>query len=815
MQVLKFGGSSVATAENMEKVIEILLRAAEDGTTAVVVSAMGGVTDALISSGKLAASGSEQYKQLLQTIETRHLEAVRALIPVARQSALLSWVKQRCNEMESLCEGIYLLGELSPRTLDRLVSYGEWLSSHILSGALQSREVPHVWADTRQLIRTDSSFGNAKVDMETTRELMNAYVSAYPSPLYILPGFIASDARQVTTTLGRGGSDYTAALVAACLHADVLEIWTDVSGMMTADPRWVSHARVIDRISYQEAMELSHFGAKVVYPPTIQPVMDAGIPVWIKNTFAPKDTGTLIEHEVREGHKGPVRGISSINDMALLSLEGSGMVGVPGVAGRLFQALASQSINVILITQGSSEFSICVGVAGNDAEAAQTAVNGAFSLEVSQGSIQPVRLETHLAVVALVGDNMKSHPGISGRMFGALGRNGVNVRAIAQGASEKNISSVVAAEDVKKAVNVLHEAFFETAYKQLNLFVVGLGNVGSKLMEQLKQQQYYLLKHTRLQIRVMGIANSRQMVLSEQGIDLGNWQQTLQEGVPMDLDAFVEEARRQNLRNSVFVDNTASALVASVYDRLLTRSIAVVACNKIACSSAYPEYRRLKFLAREFNTNFLFETNVGAGLPVIGPLSDMVRSGDRVDRIDAVLSGTLNFVFNNYDATRPFAEVVRQAQDEGYTEPDPRLDLGGTDVMRKILILARECGAEMDMEDITNNSFMPESCMRGSVEDFYRELGVHEAHFAGLYHKAKANGCILKFVASFAEGKAQVGLQEVSPEHGFYHLYGKDNVVQFYTRRYPQHPLMVKGAGAGADVTASGVFADIIRAARV
>jgi aspartokinase/homoserine dehydrogenase 1 len=815
MQVLKFGGSSVATAENMEKVISILLAASESGTTAVVLSAMGGVTDALISSGKLAAAGSEQYKQLLQTLETRHLDAVRALMPVARQSALLSWVKQRCNEMESLCEGIFLLGELSPRTLDRLVSYGEWLSSHILSGALQARDVPHVWGDSRQLIRTDSCFGNAKVDAATTKALMSAYIKEYPSPLYILPGFIASDARQVTTTLGRGGSDYTAALVAASLDADVLEIWTDVSGMMTADPRWVSHARVIDRISYQEAMELSHFGAKVVYPPTIQPVMDAGIPVWIKNTFSPKDRGTLIEHEVREEQKEAVRGISSINDMALLSLEGTGMVGVPGVAKRLFEALAQQSINVILITQGSSECSICVGVAGSDAEAAQTAVTNAFSYEIGQGSILPVRLETQLSVVALVGDNMKSHPGISGRMFGAFGRNGVNVLAIAQGASEKNISSVVAAEDVKKAVNVLHEAFFETTYKQLNLYIVGLGNVGSKLMDQLKQQQYYLLKHTRLQLRVIGIANSRQMILNEQGIDLANWQQALKEGVEMNLDAFVEEARRQNLRNSVFVDATASAVVASVYDRLLARSIAVVACNKIACSSRYPEYQRLKFLARDYNTKFLFETNVGAGLPVIGPLSDMVRSGDRVDRIEAVLSGTLNFVFNNYDTSRPFAEVVRQAQQEGYTEPDPRLDLGGTDVMRKILILARECGAEMDMQDITNHTFMPESCMQGSVEDFYKEVAAHEAHFAELYQKAKANGRILKFVASFSEGKAQVGLQEVSSEHGFYHLYGKDNVVQFYTKRYPQHPLMVKGAGAGADVTASGVFADIIRAARV
>jgi len=815
MQVLKFGGSSVATAENMEKVIDILLKAALRGPTVVVASAMGGVTDALISSGKLAASGSEQYKQLLQTLETRHLEAVRLLIPVARQSSALSWVKQRCNEIESLCEGVFLLGELSPRTLDRLVSYGEWLSSHILSGALQSREVKHIWADARQLIRTDSSFGNAKVDMETTRALLSAYVTEYPSPLYILPGYIASDARQITTTLGRGGSDYTAALVAASLHADVLEIWTDVSGMMTADPRWVSHARVIERISYQEAMELSHFGAKVVYPPTIQPVMDENIPVWIKNTFAPKDPGTLIEHEVFEEKRGPVRGISSINDMALLSLEGSGMVGVPGVAKRLFEALAKESINVILITQGSSECSICVGVSGADSVAAKLATEYAFSYEITQGTIQPVRLENDLSVVALVGDNMKSHPGISGRMFGALGRNGVNVRAIAQGSSEKNISTVVTAEDVKKAVNVLHEAFFETTYKQLNLYIVGVGNVGSKLMEQLKQQQYYLLKHLHLQVRVIGLANSRQMVWKDQGIDLGNWQQALQEGTPMSLESFVEQARHHNLRNAVFIDNTASTEVASVYARLLEKSIAVVACNKIACSSRYPNYQRLKFLAREFNTNFFFETNVGAGLPVIGTLNDLVRSGDQVNRIDAVLSGTLNFVFNNYDGTKPFAEVVRQAQEEGFTEPDPRLDLGGTDVMRKILILARESGAELEMSDISNTTFMPASCMQGSVADFYKELAKEEAHFAALYKDAHAKGNKLKFVASFVEGKASVGLQQVSPDHGFYHLYGKDNVVLFYTKRYPQQPLMIKGAGAGAEVTASGVFADVIRAARV
>jgi len=559
-------------------------------------------------------------------------------------------------------------------------------------------------------------------------------------------------------------------------------------------------------------MELSHFGAKVIYPPTIQPVMNKNIPVWIKNTFAPEDAGTLIE-SVATKNGNIVRGISSINNIALLSLEGSGMIGIPGFSKRLFEALSNEKINVILITQSSSEHSICVGIESANAEKAKTAVDAAFSNEIALQKVEPLKVESGLSIVALVGENMKSHPGISGRMFSAMGRNGVNIRAIAQGSSEKNISAVISTKDVKKAINVLHEEFFETTFKQVNLFIVGTGNVGKKLLGQLKQQLEFLQKHLKLQVNIAGLSNSRKMLINENGIILDTWEADLLNGQPADLQSFIGEIIERNLRNSVFVDITANDKVAGIYDQLLKKSISVVACNKVAASSSYKNYKKLKDLAREFNCHFLFETNVGAGLPVIGTLNDLLKSGDSVHRIEAVLSGTLNFVFNNYDGKRNFSYVVRQAQDEGYTEPDPRLDLGGTDVMRKILILARESGEKIEMDEIKNNSFMPASCMQGTVEDFYNAMGKEEAHFKKIFEEADIEGCKLKFVASFNDGKASVGLQHIDPKHDLYHLYGKDNVVLFYTDRYKDQPLVVKGAGAGAEVTASGVFADILRAA--
>ena len=813
MQVLKFGGSSVATAENIDKVVSIVQEKIKSDKTIVVVSALGGITDILLSCGALAAKGNEEYRQQLQAAETRHLDTVKSLIPVTRQSRILSQVKKQCNELEDICNGIFLLRELSLVTKDRIVSYGELLSSQIIAAKFESLGLETGWKDSREMIVTDSNHTNAAVDFLVTNKNIADYFASGNAQVTVLPGFIASDANGYTTTLGRGGSDYTAAIVAAALNASNFEIWTDVSGMMTADPRLVSTAKVIPQISYQEAMELSHFGAKVIYPPTIQPVMKKQIPVWIKNTFLPNDEGTIIESAtVKNGNS--IRGISSINSVVLLSLEGSGMIGIPGFSKRLFEALASEKINVILITQGSSEHSICVGIDERNADLAKKTIDTYFAHEIETGKVEPLNVEKDLSIIALVGDNMKSHTGISGKMFGALGRNGVNVRAIAQGSSERNISAVISMLDVKKALNVLHEEFFETTYKQINLFIAGVGNVGSRLIAQLRQQNEYLQKNMRLQIRVTGIANSKKMLFNEEGIDTETWKNDLEKGADMELDTFIETICAMNMRNSVFVDVTANSDLAGMYDRLLEKSIGVVACNKVACSSSYEYYTRLKDLAREYNAPFLFETNVGAGLPVIGSLNDLVRSGDSVKRIEAVLSGTLNFVFNNYKGEQTFAEVVKQAQNEGYTEPDPRLDLSGKDVMRKIMILAREAGESLEMEDISNNTFMPPSCMEGSVDDFYKEMAKHEEHFKKLYNEASKAGNKLKFVAKYQDGKASVGLQHIEPQHDLYHLYGKDNVVLFYTKRYSEQPLVIKGAGAGAEVTASGVFADIIRAGR-
>ena len=814
MRVLKFGGSSVANADNVNKIVSILHERLGKEKLIVVVSALGGITDALLSGVVLASKGDSAYKEELQKIEIRHLEMVKQLIPVTNQSRVLSMVKQHCNEIEDICNGVFLLQELTPRTRDRIMSYGELLSSQIISAKFQSADFENKWVDARKLISTNSHYENAVVEFEITNQKIQDYFAGSKESFFLVPGFIASDKTGVTTTLGRGGSDYTASIIAAALDASALEIWTDVSGMMTADPRLVSNAKIIPHVLYREAMELSHFGAKVIYPPTIQPVMRKNIPVWIKSTFAPEHHGTLIENTSGKNTSN-VRGISSINKIALLSLEGSGMAGIPGFSKRLFETLANEQINVILITQSSSEHSICVGIEEACAEDAKRAIDETFAIEIERMKVEPLVVEKDLAIIALVGDKMKSHPGISGKMFSALGKNGVNVRAISQGSSERNISAVISANDVKKAANVLHEEFFETTYKQVNLFVAGVGNVGSRLLAQLLQQNQYLQKNLRLSIRVVGIANSKKMFFNEKGIDLKKWKDLLQSGEEMKLSEFMETIQLKNLRNSVFVDVTANEAIAKHYAEILQKSISIVACNKIAASSSFHYYEKLKNLAREFNANFLFETNVGAGLPVIGTLNDLLLSGDKINKIEAVLSGTLNFVFNNYKGKESFAKVVKQAQDEGYTEPDPRLDLSGIDVMRKIMILSREAGEKIEMDDIANDSFMPEECMTGSVEDFYASMQKNESWFKNIYEKANKEGKKLKFVATYENGKANVGLQQIGSEHDFFHLYGKDNVVLFYTNRYIDQPLVVKGAGAGAEVTASGVFADIIRAVRI
>lgn len=821
MKVLKFGGTSVANAENINKVVNIVIN--NNDAQIIVLSALGGVTDTLIKAGTLAEKMDEAYKDVLKDLEKKHLDAARALLPVTHQSSCLSMIKQQFNELEEICNSVFYLKELSLRTKDRIISFGELLSSKIISAFMQSKHVDHEWLDSRQLIKTNNNYGFAAVDFEKTNRLIFNCIKSSNKKIFLAPGFVASDKDDNTTTLGRGGSDYTAAIYAAAVNASSLEIWTDVSGMMTADPRWVTNAKPIAAISYLEAMELSHFGAKVVYPPTIQPVRQKNIPTLIKNTFAPGDAGTIIHElsyspsEIGGSGGGVITGISSINAVALLSLEGSGMIGIPGFSKRLFEALANEKINVILITQSSSEHSICVAINTSDVVKAKLAVDNAFEIEITQKKVEPLNVETDQSIIALVGDKMKSHTGIAGKMFDALGRNGINVRAIAQGSSERNISAVIAHDDIKKAVNVLHEAFFESVHKELNVFLVGVGNVGSKLLNQIKQQQKFLEEHLNLRVRITGIANSKKMGFADNGneIDLSNWKEELQQSENMHLEKFVDTIIQKNLRNSVFADVTANDKVAAVYEKLLSKAVSVVACNKVAASSSYNHYCNLKSLAKEYSALFLFETNVGAGLPVIGTLNDLRRSGDTVTKIQAVLSGTLNFVFNHYDATKPFAEVVKQAQDEGYTEPDPRLDLGGTDVMRKILILAREAGEKIEMDDITNNSFLPEECFKGSVDDFYKTMLKHEEHFKKLYKAAADKNCKLKFVAEYANGKANVGLKHIPNDSDFYHLYGKDNIVLFYTTRYPEQPLVIKGAGAGADVTASGVFADIIRVARV
>ena len=820
MQVLKFGGSSVGSADAIAKVIAIVSERIRKEPTIVVVSAMSGVTDQLLMLAQSASQGNEAYKTIIQHIEQKHLDTVRALLPIQQQSGTLSMVKQLLNELESNCEGLFMLRELSMRMQDKIISYGEILSSKIISAAFESKGIQQQWVDSRNLIKTDSKYFNAVVNKASTDSAIQQYFASTSNnsfDVYIAPGFIASDKEGNTTTLGRGGSDYTGAIYAAALKATALEIWTDVSGMMTADPKMVSNAKEIPHISYQEAMELSHFGAKIIYPPTIQPVMYQNIPVWIKNTFEPNHPGTIIEnHSPKDDNF--IRGISSIKDLCLLSLEGAGMIGIPGFSKRLFDALAKKSINVILITQSSSEHSICVGVNVQDAHQAKLAVDAEFEQEINTQKVEPLIIEKDLSIIALVGEQMKNHPGVSGKMFGVLGRNGINVRAIAQGSSEKNITAVIASVDVKKAINVLHEEFFETTYKQLNIYVAGAGNVGGKLLNQISKQAEYLKKSLRLQINIVGIANSKKQLINVDGLDLTNWKEQLADAKPGSIVDYVQAILENNLRNSVFVDVTAHEGVANVYAQLLEKAVSVVACNKIACSSPYTNYAKLKSLARQYNAAFLFETNVGASLPVIGTLNDLMRSGDSIHKIEAVLSGTLNFVFNHYAGGKDgksFSQVVKQAQEEGYTEPDPRLDLGGTDVMRKIMILAREAGQKMEMEDISNNTFLPASCFNGSVADFYAEMEKQEAHFKNLYDAATAAGCKLKFVASFENGKAKVGLQHIPPSSDFYHLYGKDNLVLFYSMRYPELPLVIKGAGAGADVTASGVFADIIRAARV
>ncbi|WP_185873955.1 bifunctional aspartate kinase/homoserine dehydrogenase I [Blattabacterium cuenoti] len=818
MQVLKFGGSSVAHSDSIKRICS-LLKKKPKGRYAIVVSALSKITDQLIQCGKLASERNNIYKKILEKIEIRHLNIIRKLFPITYQSHLISWIKKNINDLESLCDGIFQVEELSKRSLDKIMSFGELSSSFLISEKLKQYGLDAICKDSRDLIITDSQFGCAQVDFITSNHYIIQYFSEKKSEYIVLPGFIGSTLKNETTTLGRGGSDYTASILAAAISASLLEIWTDVSGMMTANPKIVHQAFPIKEISYEEAMELSHFGAKVIYPPTIQPAMKKHIPIQIKNTFSPIDPGTLIYFSKSTNVSQPVTGISGIQYLSLLTLEGSGMVGVPGYSKRLFEALLRDNINVIFITQSSSEHSITTGIHEMDVMKAKSVIDNEFSKEIHQRRIDPLIIEKDLCIIAVVGDNMKNLHGTSGKMFASLGRNSINVRAIAQGSTEKNISAVIRKNDFKKALNTLHEAFFESPPKQINLFICGVGKVGSKLLEQIDQQKIYLLKELKLQVRIIGLANSKKMYFNDHGIDLSKWKNHLNQkkGDSMNIYYFMEKVWKLNLRNSLFVDNTDSETMAMTYEKFLQNGIGVITCNKIACSSDYHHYKKLKTLSRHFQAPFLFETNVGASLPVISTLNDLINSGDKINKIEAVLSGSLNFIFNHFIGEKTFLEVVKEAQYKGYTEPDPRIDLSGLDVMRKILILARECGASLEIKDIHHKSFLPKNCSissNSSIENFYQKLYQYKNYFFKIRKKVEQEKKKLRFIARYEKGIASVGLESVSQKHPFYQLEGKDNMVLYHTYRYAEQPLMIKGAGAGAEVTASGVFSDIIKATK-
>ena len=811
MKVLKFGGSSVAKPERILKVVKILQKYYSTGENfSVVFSAFGGVTDMLIDMSSRAEKGDDSYLKDFDKFSKRHLDSVKQLLDEKDQEPVLQMLKENHVVLKNLLHGIYLVREASPRTMDYVLSFGERNSAYIIANVLKVNGINANYLDARKIITTDTAFGSAKVSFDVTYEKIRKHFAENPE-VQVVTGFISSSKGGLTTTLGRGGSDYTAAILAAGLEANVIEIWTDVDGVLTADPRKVKRAFTIPSMTYFEAMEMSHFGAKVIYPPTLQPALVKKIPIYIKNTFNPDFEGTHIS-EFRDPKGNAVKGISSISNIALLTFQGSGLFGVPGIAGRLFSALANASINIILITQGSSEYSISFAVQPKIAKRAKRLVEKEFEYEIQAGSVDLLKIESELSVVAIIGENMRYRPGISGRLFQALGKNGINAVAIAQGSSELNVSVVINKENEAKALSALHDSFFLSDTKEIHLFMIGVGLIGSTLIQQIQKQAEFLKKNRALKLKIVGLANSKKMLFDEDGINLEHWKKSLlEEGEKMEINSFVTNMKTLNLSNTIFVDNTANESISNFYEQILEASISISTPNKIATSSSFLKYLRLKTIAEQRGVQFLYETNVGAGLPVISTLKDLINSGDNILKLEGILSGSLSFIFNSFDGNQPFSSIVKQAGELGYTEPDPRIDLNGIDVRRKIVILAREAGLELESDDVIIDNILPEAVQKAdTVEDFHKELEKADGHFESLRLQAEGEGKVLRMIASLENGIARIGLNSVPKSHPFYSLDGSDNMIVFTTERYKERPLVIRGPGAGAEVTAAGLFAEII-----